>query len=190
MSKRIAIRLASAILSGLASVPARAHITPPVVLASDREAVVRLLPSATRYFVREVRPSPAEQDAIRQRIGWNADDDYYRFYVGRTAEGAPVAAAVFLSEFTLHGPVRVAVAVGPDGKVTGASVVEVTEESYTWVKPVLDSGFLQRFVGRDARSALAQTGDVGGSMPRFYAGVIARLIARAATLYEVTMPPN
>ena len=85
---------------------------------------------------------------------------------------------------------RVAVAVGPDGRVTGASVVEVTEESYTWVKPVLDSGFLQRFVGRDARSALAQTGDVGGSMPRFYADVIARLIARAATLYEVTMPPK
>jgi hypothetical protein len=190
MSMRIALLLGSAVLSGLASMPARAHITPPVVLASDREAVARLLPAATRYFVREVRPSPAEQDAIRRRTGWNADDDFYRFYVGRTAEGALVAATVFLSEFTLHGPVRVAVAVGPDGKVTGASVVEVTEESYTWVKPVLDSGFLQRFVGRDARSALAQTGDVSGSMPRFYAGVIASLIARAASLYEVTMPPK
>jgi hypothetical protein len=188
MSKTTAVILASAILSGLPSVPARAHITPPLVLASDREAVARLLPAAIRLFVREVRLSPAEREAIRQRAGWNPDDDYYRFYVGRTAEGAPVAAAVFLSEFTLHGPVRVAVAVGPDGKVTGASVVEVTEESYTWVKPVLDSGFLQRFVGRDARSALAQTDAVSGSMPRFYAGVIARLIAGAATLYEVTRP--
>jgi len=190
MSKRIAIILGSAILSALFSVSARAHITPPVVLASDREAVVRLLPAATRYFVREVRPSPAEQDAIRQRTGWNPDEDFYRFYVGRTAEGAPVAAIVFLSEFTLHGPVRVAVAVGPDGKVTGASVVEVTEESYTWVKPLLDGGFLQRFAGHDARDALAQAENVGGSMPRFYAGVIARLIARAATLYEVTTRSN
>ena len=188
MSVRIPVLVGSAVLSGLASMPAWAHITPPLVLASDREAVVRLLPAATRYFVREVRPSPAEQHAIRQRTGWNADDDFYRFYVGRTAEGALVAATVFLSEFTLHGPVRVAVAVGPDGKVTGASVVEVTEESYTWVKPLLDSGFLQRFVGRDARSA--QTEDVDASMPRFYAGVIARLIARAATLYQVTMPPK
>ena len=189
MSKRTAI-LAWAILSGLGSVPARAHITPPVVLASDREAVVRLLPTATRYFVREVQLSPAQREAIQQRVGWNPDDDHYRFYVGRTAEGAPVAATVFLSEFTLHGPVRVAVAVGPDGKVTGALVVEVTEESYTWVKPVLDSGFLQRFVGRDARSAPAQIGDVSGSMPRFYARLIARLIARVATLYEVTMAPK
>ena len=185
MSKRIAIRLASAILSGLASVPARAHITPPVVLASDREAVVRLLPSATRYFVREVRPSLAEQDAIRQRIGWNADDDYYRFYVGRTADGAPVGAVLFLTEFTIHGPVRVAAAFGPDGKIRGASVVEVTEETYSWVKPLLDAGFLRRFSGRDARGALVTTGDVGGSMPKFYADVIARLIARAAALYEV-----
>ena len=56
MNMRITIFLGSALLSGLASVPARAHITPPVVLASDREAVVRLLPAATRYFVREVRP--------------------------------------------------------------------------------------------------------------------------------------
>jgi len=190
MSKRTALSLASAILSGLASAPGRAHITPPVVLVSDREAVVRLLPAATRYFVREVRLSPAEREAIQQGVGWNPDDDYYRFYVGRTADGAPVAATVFLSEFTLHGPVRVAVAVGPDGKVTGASVVEVTEESYTWVKPLLDSGFLDRFAGHDARDALSQTGNVGGSMPRFYAGVIARLIARAATLYQVTMPPK
>ena len=31
--------------------------------------------------------------------------------------------------------------------------------------------------GRDARSALTQGGNVAGSMPRFYADVIARLIA-------------
>jgi len=190
MSVRIPVLVGSAVLSGLASMPARAHITPPLVLASDREAVARLLPAATRLFVREVRLSPAERETIRRRAGWNPDDDYYRFYVGRTADGAPVAATVFLSEFTLHGPVRVAVAIGPDGKVTGASVVEVTEESYTWVKPLLEGGFMQRFAGHDARDVLAQTENVGGSMPRFYAGVIARLIARATILYEVTMPPK
>ena len=78
MSTRIALFLGLAVLSGLASTPARAHITPPVVLASDREAVARLLPAATRYFVREVRLSSTEREAIRQRAGWNPDDDYYR----------------------------------------------------------------------------------------------------------------
>jgi hypothetical protein len=137
-----------------------------------------------------VRLSAADRKAIRQKTGWNPDDDHYRFYIGRAADGAAVGATIFLSEFTIHGPVRVAVAIGPEGKVSGASVVEVTEESYTWVKPLLDGGFLQRFAGRDGRSALAQTGNIGGSMPRFYAEVIARLVGRAATLYEVTMPPR
>jgi hypothetical protein len=98
-----------------------------------------------------------------------------------------IGAVLFLSEFTIHGPVRVAAAIGPDGKIKGASVVEVTEESYTWVKPLLDGGFLRRFSGRDARAALGAAGDVGGSMPRFYADVIARLIARAAALYDTAL---
>ena len=165
---------------------ARAHITPPVVLTSDREAVARLLAGSSRYFVREVRLSSADRETVRQKTGWTPDDVVYRFYLGRTAEGATVGAAIFTSEFTIHGPVRVAVALGPDGKVKGASVVEVTEESYTWVKPLLDGGLLQRFAGRDAQGVLAQTGDVGGSMPRFYADVIARLIGRAAALYDVS----
>ncbi len=179
------LALACAFVAGFAPRPVSAHMTPPVVLATDREAVSRLLGGASRYFVREVRLSAAQQDAVRQKTAWTPDADYYRFYVGRSGDGAAVGAVLFLSEFTIHGPVRVAAAIGPDGKIRGASVVEVTEESYSWVKPLLDGGFLRRFPGRDARGALGATGDVGGSMSRFYADVIARLIARAAALYEV-----
>ena len=56
-------------------------------------------------------------------------DDAGKFYVGRDEQGRMVAATVFLTEFTIHGPVRVAVALGPDGKVKGATVVELTEET-------------------------------------------------------------
>jgi hypothetical protein len=185
MTSRATLCAALALAAAALARPARAHITPPVVLASDREAVSRLLAGASRYFVREIRLSPEQRNAIRRRTGWNPDDERYRFYVGRTAEGAQVGSTLFTSEFTIHGPVRVAVALAPDGKVKGASVVEVTEESYTWVKPLLESGFLQRFAGRDGQDALAQAADVGGSMPRFYAEVIARLIGRAAALYDV-----
>lgn len=185
MNKIRRLMLACAVLAGFGPRPAPAHMTPPVVLATDRDAVSRLLGGASRYFVREVRLSAAQQDAVRQKTGWTPDADYYRFYVGRTADGASVGAVLFLSEFTIHGPVRVAAAMGPDGKIRGASVVEVTEETYSWVKPLLDAGFLRRFPGRDARGALGAAGDVGGSMPKFYADVIAHLIARAAALYDV-----
>jgi len=179
--------LVFALIAAVSSGPAPAHMTPPVVLSSDRDAVSRLLSGATRYFVREVRLSGADTDAVRQTSGWKPEDDYYRFYVGRTADAAEVGAVAFLSEFTIHGPVRVAAAIGPDGKVKAATVVEVTEESYTWVKPLMDGGYLRRFAGRDARGALGAGQDVHGSMPRFYADVIARLIARAAALYDVAI---
>ena len=166
---------------------ARAHSTPPVRLVTEREAATRLIGAAARYFVREVRPSPTERATIRQRTGWNADAGRYRMYVGRTAEGAALASAVFLTDFTLHGPVRVGVALAPDGKVKGVAVVEVSEEAYSWVKPLLDRGFLDRFAGTDASSAPAVAEAAGTSMQQFYARVIAGLVARAAVLYEVAV---
>ncbi|PYM64920.1 MAG: hypothetical protein DME11_11970, partial [Candidatus Rokuibacteriota bacterium] len=59
-----------------------AHITPPVVLMSDRDAIVTLLAGAQRFFVREVRLSRSEQAQIKQQTGWTPDEDFYRFYLG------------------------------------------------------------------------------------------------------------
>ena len=53
--------------------PAAAHLTPPVVLVSDRDAVVSLLSGAQRFFVREVRLSAQEQTAIKQASGWTPE---------------------------------------------------------------------------------------------------------------------
>ena len=180
------VRLAATALVALAlAAPALAHITPPVVLASDRDAIVGLLAGARRFFVREVRLTPAEKQTIRQQTGWSPDDDFYRFYIGRDDQGRVVAATVFLTEFTIHGPVRVAVSLGPDGKVKGVTVVELTEETYGWVKPLLDRQFAREYVGRDARGPFAVSAGGGDSMTQFYGQVIASLIQRAAMLYEV-----
>jgi hypothetical protein len=176
---------ATALVILAVAAPAPAHITPPVVLASDRDAVAGLLSGARRFFVREVRLTPAERQMIRQQTGWGPDEDFYRFYIGRDEQGRVVAATVFLTEFTIHGPVRVAVALGPDGKVKGATVVELTEETYPWVKPLLDREFTREYVGRDARGTFTVSAGGGDSMAQFYGQIIASLIQRAAMLYEV-----
>jgi hypothetical protein len=176
---------ATALITLVLAAPAQAHITPPVVLASDRDAVVGLLAGAHRFFVREVRLTPAERQMIRQQTGWSPEEDFYRFYIGRDEQGRVVAATVFLTEFTIHGPVRVAVALGPEGKVKGATVVELTEETYPWVKPLLDHQFTSEYVGRDARSKFSVSAGGGDSMAQFYGQVIAGLIQRGAILYEV-----
>jgi hypothetical protein len=191
MTKPFAV-LAASSFTLLANVgPVRAHITPPVVLASDRDAVAGLLGGSTKYLVREVRLSSPEREAVRKRTGWGADDDFYRFYVGRDERGRTVGATVFLNEFTIHGPVRVAVALADDGKVKGAMVVEVSEETYSWVKPLLDRDFIRAYVGLDGHGRFAVSEAKGvPSMQRFYEGVIAGLIQRAAVLYEVTATPS
>ena len=168
--------------------PAAAHLTPPVVLVSDRDAVVSLLSGAQRFFVREVRLSAQEQTAIKQASGWTPEEDFYRFYVGRDEGGRMVGALVFVGDATIHGSVRVAVALGPDGKVRGATVVELTEEAYSWVKPLIDQQFTRDWVGQDGRSRFVLADRLaplrGNPMTQFYGEVVGGLVRRGALLYE------
>jgi hypothetical protein len=175
------------ILCALFGAPALAHITPPVTLNSEREAVSALLAGAKRYFVREVRLTGAERETIRQQAGWNADEEFYRFYLGRDGQGQEVGAVVFLSDYTIHGPVRVAVGVAPDGRIRGAKVIEVTEETYPWVKSLIDRGFLDQFQGSDAHVTVTAMSRGGSSMTHFYGEVIRGLVQRGAILYDVAV---
>jgi hypothetical protein len=190
MRVRFIVHLAGACLAIVISVSvALAHITPPVVLVSDREAIVSLLAGSRKFFVRELRLSPSDRQTVQQRSGFTAEEDFYRFYLGRDADGRLVAASIFVSEFTIHGPVRVAVGLTPDGKIKDATVVEVTEETYPWVKPLIDQGLAREYVGRDGRGTFAVPESVVRArletMSQFYAQIIAGLIQRAAILYEV-----
>lgn len=167
--------------------PALAHLTPPVVLVSDRDAVLSLLSGARRFFVREIRLSAPERTAIKQASGWTPDEDFYRFYIGRDEQGRMVGALVFVGNATVHGSVRVAVALGSDGKVRGAVVVELTEETYSWVKPLIDEQFTRDWIGHDSQSRFALSDRLArvrsNSMTQFYGDVIGSMVQRGALLY-------
>jgi hypothetical protein len=168
-----------------------AHITPPVVLISERDAVLAMTGGAKKFFVREVRLSQEEREAIQRQWGWRPEEERYRFYIGREEAGQLIAAVIFLTDFTIHGPVRVATALGPDGKVRDASVIELTEETYPWLKPLIDQGFTHDYAGRGSQGSfgLSERWARAGldSMPQFYAQVVAGLIQRAAILFDVTV---
>jgi len=174
--------------------PALAHLTPPVVLVSDRDAVVSLLTGARRFFVREVRLSDKEKAAIKQASGWTPEEDFYRFYVGRDDQGRMVGTLVFIGDATIHGSVRVATALAPDGKVRGASVVELTEETYPWIKPLIDGQFTQDWVGHDSQSRFALPDRLArarsNSMTQFYGEIVGNLVRRAAVLYDYGIHPS
>ncbi len=190
MTPRLVAHVAAALATlGLAQA-ALAHITPPVVLVSDRDAVVRLLPGARKLAVREVRLTPEQQLAIKQATGWAPEEPFYRFYLGRDDQGRLLNSSIFLVEYTIHGPVRVAVGLDPGGHISGAQVVELTEETYPWMKPLIDDDFTREYVGRDAQASFALTDRVKrsglASMPEFYAQIVASLLRRAALLYGVS----
>ena len=188
---RLFVRLGLAlVLAGLIAGPALAHVTPPVILMSDRDAVAGLLGNARRFFVREVKLSPEQRQAVAQRSGWKPDEPFYRFYLGRDEQGRLVGAMLFLTEYTVHGPVRAAVGLGPDGKVRGATVVELTEETYPWVKPLIDQNFTRDYIGLDSRGSFALKQAGVGDMTHFYGEVVATLIHRAALLYELALDPS
>jgi hypothetical protein len=146
---------------------------------------------ATKFFVREVRLTPEERQDIEQRWGWHPEDTLYRFYLGRNAADQLVAAVTFLTEYTLHGPIRVAVGLGPDGKVKNARVVELTEETFPWLKLLIDQNLTQDYVGRDSQASftLAErfTRARLDNMPSFYGQIVASLIQRAVILFDVTL---
>jgi hypothetical protein len=183
MRRFVAVLIAAFALAS----PALAHITPPVVLVSDRDAVLSLLSGARRFFVREVRLGDQEKAAIKQASGWTPDEDFYRFYVGRDDQGGMVGALVFVGDATIHGGVRVAVALGPDGKVRGASVVELTEETYPWMKPLIDEQFTRDWIGHDGQSRFVLADRLArvraNSMTQFYGDIVANLVRRGALLY-------
>jgi hypothetical protein len=66
-------------------------------------------------------------------------------------------------------------------------VVEVSEESYPWVKPLIDQGLGTAYVGHDARGDFEVReipGGRQGSMEKFYARVIASMAQWGAVLVE------
>ena len=173
--------------------PALAHVSPPVVLATETETLKAMTGNAEGVEVRKVRLDAAQRQALRQACGCKANETFYRAYVAGGESGG-AAAVVFLSEPTQHGPIRVAVGLDREGRVTAARILEATEESLTWVKPLVDQDLPGDYVGR-------RRGDDFGiserfekmrleSMRRFYARVVSSLIGRAAALYDVALRPR
>jgi len=192
MNKTHVLLVAAAGLAGLSS-PALAHVSPPVVLVSEADTLKAMTGRSEGVVVRKVRLDAAQRQAMGAGCGCKASDVSYRAYVAGPEEGN-AAAVVFVSEPTQHGPIRMAVALDREGRVMSARVLEVTEESLLWVKPLLDEDLPGDYVGR-------RSGDDFGisqrfekmrleSMRRFYARVVSSLIRRAAVLYDVALRPR
>jgi Na+-translocating ferredoxin:NAD+ oxidoreductase RnfG subunit len=173
----------------LIATPLLAHITPPRTLLSEADAARQLLPEAQTFSRLDVKLSAAQKQEVKKAANWNPDQKVYRAYIGRDTQGRYRGAVLFVGEITLHGLVKLAVAVDAEDKIKGARVVSITDEAYGWVKPLVDQNFDRRFVGKDHRSVFGETARATakrGAMPEFYDQVLANLVQRAAVICNVT----
>jgi hypothetical protein len=159
-----------------------------VELVPEREAIAILL-SGARTVVRDVRLSAAERADVERRTGWKPEERQ-QLHIGRDTEGRLAGAVAFVTAYAAHGPVRVAVGVDADGRIRGARVMEVSEEAYRWVRPLIEQDFARDYVGRHANADYAPTERLEraatGNMSKFYARMLTKLLQRAAVLLDTT----
>jgi len=165
-----------------------AHLTPPVVLVSERDAVASQHAGAKKLSLREATLTPEERKAVQATYGWRAQDDIHAFYMGRDDSGKLLSASIFMSEAAMHGIIRVAVAFTPDGRVKSAELVELSEEIYAHIKPLMDRGFTRRYAGMGIGSSFeppAASASGGDALAQHYDGIVSRMVQRAVILYNV-----
>lgn len=189
MILRKSLAAAAGVVAVLTANAAWAHITPPVVLVSERDAVASQHAGAKKLSLREASLTADERKLVQSTYGWRATDDVHNFYMGRDDAGKLLSASVFMTEATMHGMIRVAVGFTPDGKVKAAEVVEVSEEILAHMKGMMDRGFTKRYAGLGIGAAFeppaAASGSGADAMAQHYDSIVTRMVQRAVILYNV-----
>src|SRR5437773_8601892 len=105
-----------------------AHVTPPRVLMSERDALQRLFPGQNAQL-RQLNLAQTLRKQIYMQAGWRPELKYRTFRIGDGSVGT----VFVMIDYTAHGPVKTAVGVDAQGLVKGVHVLEVQEEAYVWV---------------------------------------------------------
>ncbi len=164
-----------------------AHVSANVKLVSTKETVQRLLPKG-KLFVKEVDLTENQLDKLRSFDNWDTRTRHFKFFVSRDKQGRLQRVMTWMAEFTRHGPVVVAVAMDPDGKVTGALLTDTQVEPLTWVEPLLKKNFMQTFQGKDSHMPLALDDKWENGFSRIsqdFALVITNAVKKSAQVFDV-----
>ena len=174
--KNILMTLFSLLLTSLCY----SHMSPPVQLVGEQEALKALMPPSLKTIAQHVRLNSAQRAEIYQKTGWKPSEKTIRYYIGTDEQDAVRATVFVVSEYTLHGSIRVAATCDSDAKLTGAELLEVSEEAYNWVKPLVDQNYMkQALQGSPAAPSNA------GAMTKYYAEEIAKLVHRVPSLCDL-----
>lgn len=190
LAARFATLAAAVAAAAMAAAPALAHVTPNVTLLKRGEFVKQGLPAATEFFEQKLAFGGADVAAIKSRTRWTPSEEDVKVYLGRDAEKRLAGSALFLWVPSEHGPVGVAVAFDPAGKILRAAVTDVGSEPLAWVRPLVEADGMAAFAGLPLDTApdpAKMAPGVTGNMSRYYAEVIAEGVVRAQAIERVSL---
>jgi len=165
------------------------HITPTVVLNKQADVIKATLPQARSFFVRDVKIGKEALDAIRKAADFTPDEEEFKFYYGKTADGEVAGVVFFPQVNTQHGPFEVGVTVDGSGTVTKVVATKATVETKPWVEKAVKARLLDRFGGMhpgdDVGVALEGVSKAElGAMPYYVAGELTKAVGRGLAMYQ------
>jgi hypothetical protein len=166
---------------------ALAHVSPNVKLVTTKEAVSQLLPSG-KLFLKQVHLNNSQMQKLQSNDNWNSHEANYKFFVSRDKNNSIQRVAIFITEFTRHGPIVVAVSLDSTGKVMDAMVTDIQMETLEWVGPLIRNGFFQEFRGKGSEFSLdlqSKSLAQSSSITRSFAHILANAVKRSTQLYQL-----
>ena len=156
-----------------------AHMSPPVQLVGEQEALKALMPPSLKTIAQHVRLNSAQSMEIYQKTRSKLSEKTIRYYTGTDDQGTVRTIVLVVSGYTLHGSIRIAAACDSEGKITGAELLEVSEEAFNWVKPLVDQNYMKQLA--HGSPTLPEN---SGSMTKYYAEQIAKVVHQVPFLCE------
>ncbi len=151
---------------------------------STREAVLRMIPSATRYSVAKLTPTDEEVEFARSEHHVTLPQREYNMFFGWDGSGALVGAMLMDSERGKHGPVKLAVGLTPeDGTVRDLAVMQYQEVRG---RPVREDAYLNQYHGKGAEDPIQLGDDIRGLTGASYSSrAVTAVVKRAVVIFHV-----
>lgn len=165
----------------------QAHVTPNIKLISTKDALIRLLPQG-KLFLKDVSLSDEQMASLKNQGNWSSHENSYQFFVVRDNDNSLKGTAVFITEYTRHGPIVLAIGLDQDGSILGALITDVQTEAMEWIGPLLRTNFLDKFRGlKDNYTFTLNQNWKPGTSPitKSFALKIANAVKRSGQLFNI-----
>lgn len=164
-------------------------LRPVIRFHTLKETVQDLLPDGAELTKRNVQLPPHKLDKLRRLKNWDTNDDTFVMFHAKDKQGQILRTLVVFREYIPQGGVLLmAVSLDGRGRILQVRLMEAPNFILQWIQPILRSGYLDTFEGKDHRLELSlppQYKEAFSSISKQFALKMANAVKKSAQLYMV-----